>query len=57
MVGGRSGGRGKCQTRTIVWRAASAYPNGLNKARFWVVHRSGAKWGTDARKRLLALVL
>ncbi len=33
MVAGRSGGRGKCQTRTTVWRAAGAGPNGPEKAR------------------------
>jgi hypothetical protein len=27
------GGRGKCQTRTIVWRADGAGPNGPSKAR------------------------
>jgi hypothetical protein len=48
------GGRGKCQTRTIVWRADGAGPNRLRKARsarFHVRgrHQSGAKWGKVAR--------
>ncbi len=58
------GRRGKCQTRTIVWRADGAGPNGLRKARsaqFYALgrHRSGTKWGKVARSayREFALVL
>ena len=48
------GGRGKCQTRTIVWHADGACPNRLRKARSarasrWGAHGSGAKWRKGAR--------
>jgi hypothetical protein len=49
MVGGRSGGRAKCQTRLIVWRAGGACPNGRKRSDLWAVHRSGSKWVQGAR--------
>jgi hypothetical protein len=49
MVGGRSGRRGKCQTRMIVWRAVGARPNGRKRPVLWAVHRSAAKWMKVAR--------
>jgi hypothetical protein len=49
MVGGRSGGRAKCQTRMIVWRAGGACPNGRKRPDLRAVHRSGSKWVQGAR--------
>ena len=56
------GRRGKCQTRTIVWHADGAGPNGLRKARLartvrWAVHHSGTKWGKGARSAYREIVL
>ena len=57
MVGGRSGGRAKCQTRMIVWRAGGACPNGRKRPDLWAVHRSRSKWVQRRAQRLLAFVL